>query len=657
MPLLIVESATKARKIQGYLGPGWKVEACFGHIRDLPSNKKEIPSDHQDKAWAELGIDVDNGYQALYVNRDEKQVIGKLKKAAKEVGGDVYLASDPDREGESIAWHLAVLLGLNPQTAKRVTYQEVTKEAVKKAVANPRRINMQLVAAQEGRRFLDRLSGYGTSPLLWRAIGGPQSAGRVQSATLMLLAQREQARLSFTSASFWKITAQVESEPGFTANLSKIGGIPLATASSFTPEGQLKSDIEVVQLDQQEAKKLQQRLEQATLSVTAAEKTPVSRRPPAPFTTSSLQQAASSKLKFSVEQTTQLAQNLYEAGKITYIRTDSPTLSDEALDLAREAVRGRFGEQAVPDKPRQYATRNANAQEAHEAIRPAGYFLAPEDAGLEGDELKLYELIYNRTIASQMHDAQGEKTSLTLQTGELELAAAGTVLTSPGFTLVYQDDDKAEEKLPLLSVGAQVQTTAASAEAKESSAPGRYGEGKFVELMEKSGIGRPSTYASTLATLLRRKYITIVSRQIHVTPLGFINAMYLFKQVPLMVDNRFTAQMEKDLDRVAEGELTRNEYLDTTWKNTLLPLIQKAQTTPPRTRVPQLDGAILEVGQGEVYLNYEGRKAMLPEGLLLEDITQESVESILSGTWKKKKGRTPATKEKAGAKAKPSRKK
>lgn len=653
MPLLIVESPAKAKKIQGYLGNNWEVKACLGHISDLPGDKKDIPESYRDKAWAELGIDVENGYQPLYVQRDEKGVISGLKTAAKKAGGDVYLAADPDREGEAIAWHLCRVLGLDPKAARRVTYQEITKEAVQKAVKHPRTINMHLVAAQEGRRFIDRLSGYGTSPLLWQAIGGPQSAGRVQSATLMLLAQREQARLSFTSAGFWKITARMQSSPDFTATLSKIGGIPLATSSSFNAEGGLKAGAEVRQLDRKEAQSIQKRLEGAALRISSAEKTPITRRPPAPFTTSTLQQAASSKLKFSVEQTTKLAQILYEAGKITYIRTDSPTLSEDALDLAREAVRGRFGEAAVPSQPRQYATRNANAQEAHEAIRPAGYFLSPEDSGLGGDELSLYELIYNRTLASQMHDAEGEKTSLVLSLDDLELTASGTVITSPGFTQLYQDDEKDEEKLPLLSVGTAITAEQSSVEEKLSAPPSRYGEGKFVELMEKAGIGRPSTYPSTLATLLKRNYIVVENRQIHVTPLGFVNAMYLFKQVPLMVDARFTAEMEKDLDRVAEGKISRNEYLDQAWKERLEPLIKKAETTPPRTRVPQLPDAILEVQQGEVSVSFGGRRAALPAGLLLEDLTADSIESVLNGTWKKK-GRKKAA---AGATPKKPRKK
>jgi len=636
MKLLMVESPAKAKKIQGYLGSGWRVMACLGHVRDLPSTKEEVPEAFREMPWARLGINVEDHYAPLYVVRDGKGKTVKALRAAAKQADEVLLAADPDREGESIAWHLSVLLSLG-KGAQRVTYQEITPEAIRRAVASPRSINLRLVAAQETRRTLDRLAGYGVSPLLWEAVGGPQSAGRVQSAALMLLAQREQSRLAFVPAGYWRVTVQVGSQPPFRATAVALRDVPLATASSFTPQGHLKPDLRVTQLDAEKASQLTAYLDRQSATVQSAEVTPVTRKPPAPFTTSTLQQAANAKLKLGAAAVTKLAQTLYEAGLITYIRTDSPSLSDEALQLARQAVQTRFGEGALPVAPRQYAAKSKDAQEAHEAIRPAGSFATPGATRLSGDELALYTLVYDRTLASQMRDALGEKTSILLQAGVVTLHASGTRLTEKGFTALYDDQETADEeqRLPALQPGDVFALSGAEAEEKRSTAPGRYTEGKFVQLMEKAGIGRPSTYGSTLETLQKRGYIAVRTRQLHVTPLGLLIAAYLMNQVPQLVDAKFTASMETDLDRIATGDLTRTQYLDQIWKGTLAPAIHRANQTPPRVRLPHVE-ATLEARKGQVFLTADGQSAPVPEGLMPEDLTGQVLAEVLSGTWKPK---------------------
>jgi len=632
--LLIVESPAKARKIQSYLGAGWQVRACLGHVRDLPTKGDTLPDKYKDASFGQLGVDVNNNYTPIYVARKDKaQTIKDLKALAKSAEA-VYLAADPDREGESIAWHLSVLLGLG-KDARRVTYQEITERAIRQAVANPRTIDFHLVAAQETRHVLDRLAGYGVSPLLWKAVGGPQSAGRVQSAALMLLAQREQSRLRFVPSVFWRVGVTVKSQPPFSAVVSALKNIPLATAASFTATGALKPELNVAQLDAEKAKQLVAYLDRQQAVVRDVTVSPVVRRPPPPLTTSGLQQAANAKLKLGAAQVTKLAQALYEAGLITYIRTDSPHLSDEAISLAREAVATRFGPAALPREGRQYATRSKDAQEAHEAIRPAGKFVAPEQSGLSGDELALYRLVYDRTLASQMRDAVGSKTAVTLQAGQVTLSASGVVLTEKGFTALYDDQDKndEEQRLPALKIGDRFALKDARAEEKKSSPPGRFTEGKFVQVMEKAGIGRPSTYGATLETLQKRQYVALKNRQLHVTPLGLLIASYLMKQVPQLVNAEFTAQMESDLDLIASGKLGRVAYLDRIWKGTLDPAIHAAQLTAPRFDLPHV-GAVLEVRGGVAGLVKGGKGLALPEGLLPEDLTEQLVTALLSGTFK-----------------------
>ncbi len=600
-------------------------------MRDLPVKGDTLPARFENASFAQLGVDVEHDYAPIYVTRSDKaQTIRELKAAAKTAEA-VYLAADPDREGESIAWHLSVLLNLG-KGALRVTYQEISERAIRQAVASPRAIDFNLVAAQETRRVLDRLAGYGVSPLLWAAVGGPQSAGRVQSAALMLLAGREHARLAFVPSGFWRVGVTVQSKPMFRAQVTALRGVPLATAASFTPEGVLRPGLNVAQLDPVKAAQLVEYLHRQQAVVSHVTLSPVVRRPPPPLTTSGLQQAANAKLKLGAEQVTKLAQRLYEAGLITYIRTDSPHLSDEALHLAREAVATRFGPDALPTAPRQYATRNANAQEAHEAIRPAGAFLAPDQTTLSSDELSLYTLIYERTLASQMKDAVGEKTTLTLQAGQVTLSASGTVLTDRGFTALYDDQEPTpdEQKMPKVNVGERFALKSAKAEDKKSSPPPRYTEGKFVQVMEKAGIGRPSTFGATLATLQKRQYVALRSRQLHVTPLGLLIARYLEQHLPQLVDAAFTAQMEGDLDLIASGELTRVAYLDRIWKGTLAPAIGQAARQAPRLAFPHLD-AVLEVRGGVAGVVQAGQGAALPDGLLPEDLSEAVLGELLRG--------------------------
>ena len=661
MNLLIVESPSKTRKIQGYLGRDWRVMASRGHIRDLPSKGDELPAKYKDAPFASLGVDVENHYTPIYVTRPDKaQLIHDLKAAALSAN-EVYLGADSDREGESIAWHLSVLLGLG-QDAKRVRYQEITERAIRQAIAHPRTIDLHLVAAQETRRILDRLAGYGVSPLLWKAVGGPQSAGRVQSAALMLLAQREQARLSFVASGFWRVGVKVLSQPPFAAMVSALRDVPLASAASFTPQGQLKPGLNVAQLDRVKAAQLTGYLNRQQAQVSSVEVSPTLRKPPPPLTTSGMQQAASAKLRLGAAQVTKLAQGLYEQGLVTYIRTDSTHLSEEAITLAREAVAVRFGPAALPAKGRQYAVRSQNAQEAHEAIRPAGKFALPEQTGLGGDELALYTLIYERTLASQMKDALGEKTTLTLQAGQVTLSASGVVLTERGFTALYDDEEKGEEeqRLPKLKVGERFPLIDARAEEKKSSPPPRFTEGKFVQVMEKAGIGRPSTFGATLEVLQRRGYAALRNRQLHVTPLGLLIASYLHQQMPDLVNTGFTAQMEHDLDRIAAGTLGRVACLDSIWKDRLGPAIHNAALSAPRFKLPHL-GAVLEVRGGVAGVVRGGKGAALPDDLLPEDMTERIIDAVLGGIYQAgmKKAKTasrPRTSPKAAKNPTPSKK-
>ena len=635
MNLLIVESPAKAKKIQGFLGSGWIVRASVGHVRDLPGSGQTIPEKYRALPWINLGVDVEGNYRTVYlVYEDKKKIIRDLKHACKDAD-EVLLATDPDREGESIAWHLAQELGL--KAPKRVTYQEITETAIKKAIANPRSIDMNLVAAQESRRILDRLVGYGSSPLVSKALGTSDkrrshSAGRVQSAALMMLAGREHARMGFASASVNGVKVRIGTAPEFQATLIRLGTQTIATPASFGPDGALKADAqEHLLLSSAQAKEAAGILTNSSLTVVQVSKKPLVRRAPAPLTTSALQQAAS-KLKFSAKKTADTAQRLYEQGLITYIRTDSPALSDEAVRLGQNVLRELFGAQVLPEQVRRHAAKG-NAQEAHEAIRPTE-FTAPEQTGLEGDELALYRLIYETTLASLMKDAAGERTSVLLDSGKGHLlAAAGTVITDPGYLQLLKDEEDGEEdaSLPALQKQQSIPCVGAEVTSAQSKPPARFTEGKLIAALEKVGIGRPSTYPSILGTLQNRGYVVNEKGALHVTPLGLVATGYLSVQLPSIVDRHFTARMEEDLDRIAGGELRATTYLDTVWKNGLALSIAQAGVAAPQVAVPGFPGAVLSSKNSEVTLSYQGRTAILHEKVLSEELTEKNLERLMNG--------------------------
>jgi len=575
--LVIVESPAKARTIAGYLGPGFVVESSIGHIRDLPGRSAEIPADKKKEPWARLGVDVDHGFEPLYVvHPDKKQQVTKLKAALKEAD-ELLLATDEDREGEAIAWHLLEVL--KPRVpVRRMVFHEITPAAIREAVEHPREIDRNLVDAQETRRILDRLYGYEVSPVLWKKVMPRLSAGRVQSVATRLLVERERARMRFRSAGYWDLDATFDTGDGdprtFDATLVGLDGKRVATGRDFNESGQLTGDV--VHLDAEAAAALAARLDGATFAVRSVEQRPYRRSPYAPFITSTLQQEASRKLRFSAQVTMRLAQRLYENGYITYMRTDSTTLSDTALTAARDQARELYGADYVPDSPRRYERKVKNAQEAHEAIRPAGdRFRTPQHVRgeLGADEFRLYELIWQRTVASQMADAAGQSVSVRVSgtTGETtaDFAASGKVITFPGFLRAYveeTDDDQderedRERRLPQLTEGQSLDATRLESQEHSTNPPARYTEASLVKALEELGIGRPSTYASILGTVQDRGYVFKRGTALVPSFTAFAVVGLLEQHFGRLVDYGFTAEMEDDLDEIANGERERAQWL------------------------------------------------------------------------------------------------
>ncbi len=650
--LVIVESKTKGEKIQDYLGSGYKVRACFGHIRDLPAKKEDVPEKYASEPWARLGIDVAGGFQPLYIiPADKKKLVGELRKLAGEAD-KVLLATDGDREGEAIAWHLIRALGLK-KNFERMVFHEVTKEEIQKAVQNTRQLDYNLVGAQESRRMIDRLAGYGVSPALWQSISPGLSAGRVQSAALASLARRELARMNHVPADYWRIAARIMpsntgGEP-FTATVVSIKGQPLAGPKDYGSDGQLKADSPALVLVGEQAEQIVGFLKERGVTVTAREVSPYSTKPPAPFTTSTLQQAASKSLKMGPKKTMEVAQKLYENGKITYMRTDSPALSDEATEAARAVAAAQFGPASIPASPRVFKAKG-NAQEAHEAIRPTGkVFTPPDQAGLEGDELALYELIFNRTVASQMTDLQGSKTVLSLKCGGVGLQSSGRVVLDPGFTRLYQDEDKKDEQeLPNVAEGEALAVAEAKAETKKTPAPGRFTEATLIKALESAGVGRPATYASIIEVLKARQYTALVKDQMYVTWLGLLVAAYLGEQFPTLVDLAFTVKMEEDLDRIAAGEMKREEYLTGFWTNGLEKTIEAAKHEPPALALARFPGVVVTTRHEQVVMVRDGHAVPLGLDIVPDTLTPELVGRILNGETVKprERGAAPSAKPK-----------
>jgi DNA topoisomerase-1 len=582
--LVIVESPAKARTIAGYLGADYVVESSIGHIRDLPKSSAEIPADKKKEPWARLGVDVDNGFEPLYVvNPDKKQQVAKLKAALRDAD-ELLLATDEDREGEAIAWHLLEVL--KPRVpVRRMVFHEITPQAIQAAVESPREIDRHLVDAQETRRILDRLYGYEVSPVLWKKVMPRLSAGRVQSVATRLLVERERARMRFRSAEYWDLEATfdtgADSDSGdraptdFTASLTALDGKRVATGRDFGETGELTTDV--VRLDGDAAGALAARLRDSDFAVRSVEERPYRRSPYPPFMTSTLQQEGSRKLRFPASVTMRLAQRLYENGFITYMRTDSTTLSDTALNAARAQARELYGESYVPSQPRRYERKVKNAQEAHEAIRPAGdRFRTPNEVRNElgGDEYRLYELIWQRTVASQMADATGQSVSVRVagssSAGEdAEFSASGKTITFPGFLRAYveeTDDDSTERddrerRLPVLVQGQQLSAAGIEPQAHATNPPARYTEASLVKALEELGIGRPSTYASIISTIQDRGYVFKRGTALVPSFTAFAVVGLLEQHFGRLVDYGFTASMEDDLDDIANGQRERGQWL------------------------------------------------------------------------------------------------
>jgi len=652
--LVIVESPTKARTIRGFLPKEFRVEASMGHVRDLPNNASEIPAAHKGEKWANLGVNTAKDFEPLYVvPKDKKKVVKELKDALK--GADqLLLATDEDREGESISWHLAQLL--DPKVpVKRMVFHEITKEAISQALENPRELDMELVHAQETRRILDRLVGYTLSPLLWKKVAWGLSAGRVQSVSVRLLVERERARRAFRSGTYWDLKASLaHGQIPFDAKLTHLGGERVASGSDFDEStGAIKVGSKVKLLAEAEARALQQAAMAGRWHVAAVEAKPTVRKPVAPFTTSTLQQEANRKLRLSARDTMRTAQALYERGFITYMRTDSVNLSEQAIKAARSCVTERYGQDYLSPAPRQFTTKSRNAQEAHEAIRPAGEaFRTPGETGLEGRDLALYELIWKRTVASQMADARLTMLSIDLEVADSTFRATGKRIDFPGFFRAYvegsDDPDAAlegqEVLLPALKVGDAPDCRSVEALSHQTQPPARYSEAALVKMLEKEGIGRPSTYASIIGTIIDRGYATLQANALIPSFTAFAVTALLEEHFPDLVDTGFTARMENTLDEISTGKVRWLPYLEDFYKGEegLEALVQRREgdIDPGHSRTVALEGlpCVVRIGRFGAYLESrrvgtdgeeELLKATLPQEITPADLDADKAELIL----------------------------
>ncbi|OLE24457.1 MAG: DNA topoisomerase I [Actinobacteria bacterium 13_1_20CM_3_71_11] len=691
--LVIVESPAKAKTIAGYLGPGYVVEASLGHVRDLPRNAADVPVKYKKEPWARLGVDVDNGFTPLYVvSSDRKSQIAKLTKLAKEVD-EVYLATDEDREGEAIAWHL--LETIKPKVpVKRMVFHEITKPAIQAAVASPRELDRNLVNAYEYRRILDRLYGYEVSPVLWKKVMPRLSAGRVQSVATRIVVDRERQRMAFRTAEYWDIVADLavlddtEGPKGFSATLIALDGDRVASGRDFEPTtGRARGDV--VHLDEGAARGLAARLEGRPFKVTRVEEKPYRRKPYPPFITSTLQQEAARKLRFSSQQTMRTAQRLYENGYITYMRTDSVNLSESAIDAARRQVRELYGDRFVPAQPRRYASKVKNAQEAHEAIRPAGErFRTPGEIAneLSTEEFKLYELIWRRTIASQMTDAVGMSISVRIRAvsstnEEADFGASGKTITDPGFLRAYvesSDDEDAEaedaeRRLPNLSKDQPLRADRLNPVGHTTQPPARYTEASLVKALEELGIGRPSTYASIMATIQDRGYVFKRGQALVPSFVAFAVVNLLEQHFSRLVDYQFTASLEDELDDIADGEAAAVDFLTAFYfggdfgpegsvsrsgglkklvTENLGAIDARGVNSIPLFADEAGRNVVVRVGKYGPYLQRalpgeepaEDDRASIPEGIAPDELTPEKVEELfLGGGGERKLGEHPET--------------
>jgi DNA topoisomerase I len=681
--LVIVESPAKARTIAGYLGKGYVVESSIGHIRDMPGSAADIPDRLRKEPWARLGVNVDADFEPFYVvNPDKRQQVSKLKKLLKDAD-ELLLATDEDREGEAIAWHL--VQELKPKVpARRMVFHEITPEAIAAAIANPRDVDNGLVEAYQTRRVLDRLYGYEVSPVLWKKVMPQLSAGRVQSVAVRLVVQREKERIAFKPARYWDLEAEFAPQPAdkdapwFTATLVALDGRRIAQGRDFTPAGELRAAsaagdslaATILHLDGAAAAGLAERLNGSAFAVKTVERKPYRRSPYAPFRTTTLQQEGSRKLGFSAKYTMQVAQRLYENGHITYMRTDSVTLSQTALTAARAQARELFGAEYVPDAPRTYSSKVKSAQEAHEAIRPAGdAFRTPANAGLSGDELRLYELIWKRTVASQMKDAVGESVSVRIagrsSAGEeAEFGASGKIITFFGFLKAYVEDveegadrDDRERRLPSLAERDPMAVRGLHPADHETRPPARYTEASLIKELEDREIGRPSTYATIIGTILDRGYVFKKGTALVPSFVAFAVVNLLERHFSHLVDYEFTARMEEALDEIARGEAGRVPWLRRFYFGTdgidgqkepgLKDLVSDLGEIDARdvSSFP-LAGTdiVVRVGRYGTYLERDGERVNVPEGTAPDELTPELASQLFEQQGGEKiLGTDPAT--------------
>lgn len=650
-PLVIVESPAKARTIGKLLGSGYHVEASIGHVRDLPRKAAEIPANVKGEPWARLGVRVDQDFEPVYIVPLEKKAqIKKLKELLQDAS-TLYLATDEDREGESISWHLLEVL--KPKVpVKRLVFHEITAPAIQHAISHPRAVDMSLVRAQETRRVLDRLYGYEVSPLLWRKVGSGLSAGRVQSVAVRLVVERERARLAFRSASWWDVAGPFSAAGGtFEADLTAWAKARLATGKDFDDKsGQLKAGVECQRLDEARAKQIAASLSGGKAKVSQVEERPYRDSPYPPFTTSTLQQESNRKFKWTARKTMQVAQQLYENGWITYMRTDSTTLSTEAVSAARALIQSAYGAAYLPASPRLYRSKVKNAQEAHEAIRPAGArFRGIDEAERELDReaARLYELIWKRTVACQMADATGELLTVTLSAGEGTFQARGKTIRFPGFRRAYvegADNPEAEladqeRLLPSMKQGDVLDIGQLVARGHETQPPARLTEATLVKELEARGIGRPSTYASIIETILERDYVFKKGTALVPTFTAFVVTQLLETNLGWLVDYDFTAKMEEQLDDVAGGKGDPTEYLrrfyvgDSGLRSSLA---RANETVDPRTACTlpigvDEDGVPIAVRVGKFgpYLSAGEARADIPDALAPDELTIERARELL----------------------------
>ncbi len=652
--LVIVESPAKAKKINSYLGSDYIVLASMGHVCDLPQGADQIPDDvKKAQPWTKLGVNVANDFEPYYVVPKEKEKTVRELKAALKLADELIIATDEDREGESIGWHLKRLLDPNAKLpVKRMVFSEITKEAIQEAVANPRLIDDNLVAAQETRRIVDRLYGYTLSPLLWKKIAPKLSAGRVQSVAVRLLVRRELERLAFKKGSYWDLKAQLETaeQARFTAELATVGGRKVAAGKDFDENtGKIKAGSDVLLLDEATARNLQEQLQTGPWQVASLEQRQQVRRPYPPFTTSTLQQEANRKLGLSARETMQIAQRLYEDGYITYMRTDSVHLSNEAITASRGCVKERYGDAYLSPEPRQYTTKSKGAQEAHEAIRPAGTEMKTADElGLGVRESKLYSLIWMRTVASQMADARLQFVTAVINVANAEFRATGRHVEFPGFFRAYVegvDDPEAaledqEAALPPLEEQERLDCPQLDAVGHETKPPARFTEATLVRTLEAEGIGRPSTYASIISTIQDRNYAVKTGNQLVPTFTAMAVTKLLETHFPQLVDLTFTAKMEQTLDDIAMGEAERLPYLRTFYSdpNGLEDQVkQHEEEIDPRTACTlSFEGLTskIRIGRFGPYAERQNGEevltASLPADLTPGDITNEIVEELIA---------------------------